>query len=78
MRIVDRLRPHGYAPGIGGRAAVAAALDTPRGQPMAAARNEQRRKELLADPERLVKSHRSQGIDACSTWREIGNRAVRQ
>ncbi len=60
------------------RAAVTAMVDALRTQPMARERDERRRKELLAEMEQLVETHRSQGIDACGTWKEINYRAVRQ
>ena len=60
------------------RAAVTTALDTPRQQVSGTPRDEERRKQLLAELEGLVASNRRQGIDECRTWQEIMGRAARQ
>ncbi|MHB8772257.1 MAG: hypothetical protein ACYC7J_14780 [Syntrophales bacterium] len=60
------------------RTAVVQALDMLRGEPLATARDEQRRKQLLGEMEQLVGQHRGQGVGACTTWAEILRRAAHQ
>jgi hypothetical protein len=60
------------------RGAVTEALEMLRQVPQGTPRDEEGRKRLLAELERLVESNRRQGIGECRTWQEINVRAVNQ
>ena len=60
------------------RLAVKVALDELRLQRTVSPRHKERRKQLLAELERLVESNLRQGVGACRTWQEIMGRAARQ
>jgi hypothetical protein len=60
------------------RNAVTAALGMLRQRPAEKPRDEEDRKRLLAEMERLVETNRRQGIGECRTWQEINVRAVNQ
>jgi hypothetical protein len=57
---------------------VTALLEMLRQMPAEKPRDEEDRKRLLIEMERLVESNRRQGIAECRTWREINVRAVHQ
>jgi hypothetical protein len=60
------------------RNAVTAMLEMLRQMPAEKPRDEEDRKRLLAEMERLVETNRRQGIGECRTWQEINVRAMKQ